>query len=123
VSRLSRAIGADGLVVGQLRDLAGHGHIDDRKTTPLLCVAAQFGACAARADARQQDAVLGYARRLGVAFQLRDDVLDGEAYQETQARAALLAEEASAEIFEVFGDTPAALSLADLAQFAVRRLF
>jgi geranylgeranyl pyrophosphate synthase len=121
---LSRAIGAEGLVVGQLGDLAGYGHLDrvrDRKTTPLVCAAAEFGTCAARANARQQAAAVSYARRLGLAFQLRDDVLDREAAPETQTQASALAAEATTDVFEVFGKTPAALLLADLAQFAIGR--
>lgn len=124
VGMLTHAIGAEGLVVGQIRDLAGQGHLDsvrERKTRPLLRAAAQFGALAARADRRQEDAVIRYADRLGLAFQLRDDVLDREAAPDTQRRASALTAEAADAISEVFGETPAALSLAALADYAVER--
>jgi geranylgeranyl diphosphate synthase type II len=121
---LARAIGAEGLIGGQLRDLAGDGHLDavrERKTSPLLCAAAHFGALAAHADRTQQDAVVRYAGHLGLAFQLRDDVLDREAAAQAQRRANDLAGEASTTIYEAFGRTPAALSLDALAQFAITR--
>ncbi|MFB6218449.1 MAG: polyprenyl synthetase family protein [Halobacteriaceae archaeon] len=50
-----------------------------RKTGSLFRAAAQLGAVAADADDRTVDAVGEYAERVGVAFQLRDDVLDATA--------------------------------------------
>jgi geranylgeranyl diphosphate synthase type I len=52
-----------------------------RKTGALFRTAAELGAIAADADAATIDAVGEYAERVGIAFQIRDDVLDavGEA--------------------------------------------
>jgi len=47
-----------------------------RKTGALFRAAAQLGAIAADADDETVDAVGEYAERVGVAFQIRDDVLD-----------------------------------------------
>ncbi|MFB6111538.1 MAG: polyprenyl synthetase family protein [Halobacteriaceae archaeon] len=47
-----------------------------RKTGALFRAAARLGAVAADADEATIEAVGGYAERVGIAFQLRDDVLD-----------------------------------------------
>jgi geranylgeranyl diphosphate synthase type I len=47
-----------------------------RKTGVLFRAAAELGAIAAGADAEAVDAFGEYAERVGVAFQIRDDVLD-----------------------------------------------
>jgi geranylgeranyl diphosphate synthase type I len=50
-----------------------------RKTGALFRAAAELGAVAAEADAYTVEAVGDYAERVGVAFQMRDDVLDATA--------------------------------------------
>jgi len=50
-----------------------------RKTGALFRAAAELGAIAADADAYTVEAVGQYAERVGVAFQIRDDVLDATA--------------------------------------------
>jgi geranylgeranyl diphosphate synthase type I len=50
-----------------------------RKTGALFRAAAELGAIAADADARTVEAFGRYAERVGVAFQIRDDVLDATA--------------------------------------------
>jgi len=50
-----------------------------RKTGALFRAAAELGALAADADAVTVEAVGEYAERVGVAFQIRDDVLDATA--------------------------------------------
>jgi geranylgeranyl diphosphate synthase type I len=50
-----------------------------RKTGALFRAAAEVGAIAADADAATVDAFGEYAQRVGVAFQIRDDVLDATA--------------------------------------------
>jgi geranylgeranyl diphosphate synthase type I len=47
-----------------------------RKTGALFRAAAQLGAVAAEADGEAIDAIGDYAESVGIAFQLRDDVLD-----------------------------------------------
>lgn len=54
-----------------------------RKTGALFRAAAELGAIAADADAATIDAFGQYAERVGVAFQIRDDVLDATADAET----------------------------------------
>ncbi|WP_336036045.1 polyprenyl synthetase family protein [Halobacterium yunchengense] len=50
-----------------------------RKTGALFRAAAELGAIAADADGRSVEALGEYAERVGVAFQIRDDVLDATA--------------------------------------------
>jgi geranylgeranyl diphosphate synthase type I len=54
-----------------------------RKTGALFRAAAELGAIAADADAYTVETVGQYAERVGVAFQMRDDVLDATADAET----------------------------------------
>ena len=87
VRELSAAAGPDGMVGGQALDLAGEGRaltgeelgeIHRLKTGALLTAAAQLGCIAAGASPEQRQAVGTYAGRLGLAFQIRDDMLDVE---------------------------------------------
>jgi geranylgeranyl diphosphate synthase type II len=82
---LSRAIGLDGLIAGQATDLALTNRsmdfatlefIHSRKTGALFMASAAFGAVAARASATEQAAVTAYAKNLGLAFQIVDDLID-----------------------------------------------
>jgi geranylgeranyl diphosphate synthase type I len=50
-----------------------------RKTGALFRAAAELGGIAAGADRRTVDALGRYAERVGIAFQIRDDVLDATA--------------------------------------------
>lgn len=85
VIELSRAGGAEGMVGGQLLDLASEGvaataelleRIHTRKTGALLAASLRLGALAAGATEAQLAAVSVYGRDLGLAFQIVDDVLD-----------------------------------------------
>jgi len=82
---LARAVGSDGMIAGQAMDLAMTGQATDfptlefihsRKTGVLFMAAAAVGAAAARASAWETRAVKVYAKNLGLAFQIVDDLLD-----------------------------------------------
>ncbi|WP_405715698.1 MULTISPECIES: polyprenyl synthetase family protein [unclassified Streptomyces] len=74
------------LVTGQILETAGPGEGVDPvehylevlrgKTGSLIAVACRFGAMTAGADDSAIDVLTQYGERLGVAFQLADDVLD-----------------------------------------------
>ncbi|MBF7731006.1 (2E,6E)-farnesyl diphosphate synthase [Pseudomonas sp. N040] len=85
---LSRAAGPAGMVGGQAIDLAAVGRkLDQRaleqmhrhKTGALIEASVQLGALASgKADAASLDALQDYARAIGLAFQVQDDILDVE---------------------------------------------
>lgn len=85
VQTLSAAAGPQGMVGGQILDMDGEDRALSRteieelqrlKTGALICCAARLGCIAAGADAETTAAIEGYAQRLGLAFQVRDDILD-----------------------------------------------
>lgn len=82
---LLRGAGAEGMIGGQLRDLGAEGRIlsleemeslHSAKTGELILASARIGAISADASPEIQNAVEKYARALGIAFQIMDDVLD-----------------------------------------------
>lgn len=87
VSGLAHAAGPAGMVGGQSDDLSAEGRvltleelesIHQRKTGRLLAFAVEAGAKIAGAAYEQQKALMSYARYIGLAFQIRDDILDVE---------------------------------------------
>ncbi len=84
---LGRACGAEGMAGGQALDLAAVGrklslaeleHMHACKTGALIRASVRLGALAAGADERTLDALDRYAHAVGLAFQVRDDILDVE---------------------------------------------
>jgi farnesyl diphosphate synthase len=90
---LAQAAGVGGMVGGQVLDLAAEGRypavagmgseenvlrIQAMKTGALIEAAAAIGAAIADASARDRKAIEAYARALGLAFQVKDDLLDAE---------------------------------------------
>ncbi|HEX2342661.1 MAG TPA: polyprenyl synthetase family protein [Vicinamibacterales bacterium] len=84
---IADAIGSDGLIAGQAEDLAATEReisfetlerIHRRKTGALFSAAAVAGALTAGAPPSQIAALEAYAKNLGLAFQIVDDLLDVE---------------------------------------------
>jgi geranylgeranyl diphosphate synthase type II len=154
---LGRAAGASALVGGQAADIAmesaNEGElpgdvgqleaIHARKTGALFVAALELGAVTANASDEQLHALTAYGRKLGLAFQITDDLLDvagSQAFvgkrvekdaghgkltfpgllgiEESRRRAKKLVDEACAMI-ELFG--PKAAQLRALAQFVAQR--
>lgn len=94
VAGLARAAGTGGMVGGQMLDLAAEGrfdagrpaaltapeiqHLQALKTGALLRYACEAGALLGRGSARERAALDLYARAIGRAFQIADDLLDVE---------------------------------------------
>lgn len=85
VRALSLAAGPQGMVGGQALDMDGsnrsltEGEVEELqrlKTGALIGCAAHMGCIAAGADEKTALAVEQYAQKLGLAFQVRDDILD-----------------------------------------------
>jgi geranylgeranyl diphosphate synthase type II len=149
-SELARAIGLDGMIAGQAQDLASTDQtidfatlefIHSRKTGALFMASADLGALAAKARPAERAAVVAYAKNLGLAFQVVDDLIDVTGGAEEAGKdvakdlkkttfvsfsgvegARALAEEliaASQEALAGFG--PRAQPLRDLARYVVTR--
>ena len=85
VACLSQAAGPAGMAGGQILDLLGEGktltydeivQIQNLKTGCMIEAAVRLGAIAAGSTPEEEEAVAEYARKIGLAFQIRDDVLD-----------------------------------------------
>lgn len=98
VSRLGRAVGAAGLVGGQVVDLESEGNpnvsletlnfIHRHKTGALLEASVVCGAILAGASSSDLQRLSEYAQDIGLAFQIVDDVLDITATQEELGKTA-----------------------------------
>lgn len=97
VQVLATASGASGMVGGQVLDIEGEGQALDLpaitrmqqlKTGALLSAAVEMGAVLGRLPAEGRTHLKGYARDIGLAFQIADDLLD-HAGDETKAGKAL----------------------------------
>jgi geranylgeranyl diphosphate synthase type II len=153
---LGRAAGASALVGGQAADLqmsGGTGQVGGdltelqaihrRKTGALICASLEVGGIVADASPEQLAALIGYGEKVGLAFQITDDLLDVSGDQAvvgkrvakdadrgkltfpsllgceiSRQRAAELIDEACAMI-EIFGDR--ANPLQALAKFVCER--
>ncbi len=82
---LARNAGIRGMIGGQTADVEAEGKtvsrdtldfIYDKKTGALLCASMQIGAVLAGADDDQQELIASVAKDVGLAFQIRDDILD-----------------------------------------------
>ncbi len=93
---LARAAGVGGMVGGQAVDLASEGkavdagtmeYIDTHKTGALLLASVRLGALLAGAEANELDRLSAFARLLGRAFQIVDDLLDIEGDEQKMGKA------------------------------------
>jgi len=96
VALLAQASGGEGMVGGQMLDLAAEGRFSETgqpldlaegdiaqlqamKTGALIRCAVEMGARLGKADANERQALTDYGTALGQAFQIADDLLDAEA--------------------------------------------
>ncbi|MEW6729096.1 MAG: (2E,6E)-farnesyl diphosphate synthase [Pseudomonadota bacterium] len=92
IATLARAAGHRGMVGGQAIDLAAIGQQPElaalermhrMKTGALIEASVILGALAGQANEAMRDALTRYARAIGLAFQVRDDILDVTADSQT----------------------------------------
>jgi geranylgeranyl diphosphate synthase, type II len=98
VAMLGRAVGAAGLVGGQVVDLDCEGKPDvsietlnfihNHKTAALLEASVVSGAVLSGASEGDRQRLLRYAQNIGLAFQIVDDILDITATQEELGKTA-----------------------------------
>jgi len=91
IKLLAMAAGAEGMVGGQVADMEGENttlsidqleYIHANKTGKLITFSVMAGAIIGGATQKQQELFRKYANHIGIAFQIRDDVLDIEGDQE-----------------------------------------
>lgn len=82
---LAKAAGPTGMVLGQVEDMEGEKtqlplealqKVHQKKTGELLKFAAYAGGVVAQVDATTEKILTAFASHLGLAFQIRDDILD-----------------------------------------------
>jgi len=107
--KVLQVLDCNNLVGGQAMDLADGGSsrkLAEKKTAPLFALAARAGVLGATLDPLERQAALRFGHEFGVAYQLMDDLADGElrlrAPFESQMRR-------TREILEVFGSRGAGL--------------
>lgn len=158
ITLLSNAAGAfNGMIAGQMLDLYAEKlsnpqnpenlikNIEEMKTGRLLRFACEAGAVLGKATSEQKQALIEYSRKIGMAFQIADDILDVEGDQalvgktlnkdaeqgkitfvsiygleEARRIARVLIEEAQ-QVLNIFGDKAENLKL--LAQYIIDRKF
>jgi geranylgeranyl diphosphate synthase type II len=91
VTELAEAIGTGGMIGGQMADVEAEGHdvtrseiisIHSRKTAALIRCSVRLGAILADAEAETLSRLTTYGEKIGLAFQIIDDILDIEGDQE-----------------------------------------
>lgn len=96
VRSLAQAVGAGGMVGGQMLDLLAESiamdigaitRLQQMKTGALIAVACESGAILGEAREAERHALHAYAHDLGLAFQIQDDLLDIEGDSETAGKA------------------------------------
>lgn len=117
-TELFRAAGAGGMIGGQVLDLEAEGRavslhelreIHRLKTGALIAASAVIGAIAARAAPGRLEAIRGYGREVGMAFQIADDVLDATATSEELGKTAGKDAQQRKATFATLLGTPAAM--------------
>ena len=92
IGLLAKASGANGMVAGQVLDIEGEGkslalrdleEIHLNKTGALLSFCIEAGAILAGVNQEQMSDLKKYAKNIGLAFQIQDDILDVTSTTET----------------------------------------
>jgi geranylgeranyl diphosphate synthase type II len=91
VAELSYAIGTFGMLGGQMADVAAEGkevnldeilYIHTHKTGALIRASVRIGGILAGIDEKELGELTGYGEKIGLAFQIIDDILDIKGDQE-----------------------------------------
>lgn len=108
VQALAQASGASGMAGGQMMDIVAETsdfdlptvtRLQQLKTGALLSAAVEMGAILGKVSAEGRTHLRGYARDIGLAFQIADDLLDHEGDQEAAGKALRKDAEAGKQTF------------------------
>lgn len=90
VRELGEAAGIKGIIAGQMEDIDAEGkktdkktlnYIHTNKTAKLINLSLRFGALAGKAPAKELKIIEDYGSKIGLVFQIVDDLLDVEGTQ------------------------------------------
>jgi geranylgeranyl diphosphate synthase, type II len=124
---LARKAGGKGMIGGQAEDLAAEGKeislrklysLQYRKTALLIMTAFEFGAILAAASKKEQKTLSEFGKRLGIAYQVADDLLDASLPPEQNSD--LVKKKATA--FSILGKDKAEKALKALHRSALSKL-
>jgi len=98
IARISKASGIQGMVEGQMLDM--HSHVPDHedplthlkkihalKTGKMITVSVETGAISTGAELQAIEKLIVYAEKIGLAFQVADDILNIEGDPEIMGKA------------------------------------
>ena len=133
VNGLAKAAGKTGMVGGQIRDMAAEKSsevnfadilmIHSQKTGALISFAAEAGAIIGDADHHAREAIKLFGQKLGLAFQLKDDLLDIEGTTDDLGKTAGKDEaQGKATLVSILGREKAVTFLANLKDGALYAL-
>ena len=93
---LAQGAGNDGMVGGQMRDMYYETKSFDfdqlwethkKKTGQMIVTSGLMGGCLSRASSEQMEFICRYCEKLGLAFQIKDDLLDIEGDESQMGKA------------------------------------
>jgi geranylgeranyl diphosphate synthase type II len=97
ISELAEAAGPAGMIAGQIADLKAENtagtkevleYIHSNKTAKMFRCAAAMGAICGRADGQQLKSLYEYGLKIGLGYQIADDILDVNASSEQLGKTA-----------------------------------
>jgi len=92
INNIAKAIGFDGMAGGQMLDLEAQNKtltseqifkLHHLKTSKMLIVSVESGAILGKANKTKRNALINYGNSIGLAFQIKDDILDFEEHKLT----------------------------------------
>ena len=132
IRMISRAAGPGGMVGGQVVDMQWEGKKADletvkflhsHKTGAMITASVVSGAILSGAEKFQIQSILSYGKKIGLAFQISDDILDVEGDSETMGKLAGADEEKGKTTYpSVLGLDESKKIQAELVQDAVQQL-
>lgn len=130
IFEISSAAGALGMVGGQIMDVLSEGkegtrdilnYIHTHKTTALIRASVRVGAIIGRAKVRELNKLTKYGESIGLAFQIKDDLLDTEG-DETKVGKRLKKDTSKQTYVKHYGPIASKIKLEQLVEEAIQAI-